>query len=236
MGEFWFTSLGFVQHPFYSTLLDRLCSTTPPPKYLDLGTCLGQDLRKLAFDGAPQEALYGTDLFPEYEAIGHGFFRDEDRFKDRFITGDLFDESPDSALGKTKGTWDIVSIVMFLHIWDWDTQVAACKRILKLLKPGKGGLIVGAQTGSTAAKSIELKPPYTAPGEERKIFRHNLESFRKMWEAVQEGEGVSLKLEVSYDSRQERDKLVKEQETGERNFFFPPSDAEVKLFFTVEVL
>lgn len=200
-----------------------------------MGTCLGQDLRKLAFDGVPQEQLYGVDVFPEYEALGHHFFRDANTFKDRFFTGDLFSDDPEDTLAKSKGTWHIIEIVMFLHIWDWDLQIAACKRLLKLLAPDNG-MIIGAQTGSTESRHIELRPPYTSPGEERKIFRHNLESFRQMWDQVQKEEGIRVKVDVEYDSHTERSKLIQESESGERTFFFPPSGVEVKLFFTIELL
>lgn len=235
MGEFWFTSLGFSQHPYYPTLVQRLRSTSPPLKYLDMGTCLGQDLRKLAFDGVPTEQLYGVDVFPEYEGLGHYFFRDADRFKGRYITGDLFSDDPEDTLVKSRGTWDIIETVMFLHIWDWDLQVAAGKRLLRLLKPNTG-MIVGEQTGSTESQHIELKPPHTAMGEERKIFRHNLDSFRQMWDQIQKEEGIPVKVEAEYDSHTERSKLIKESEAGERTFFFPPSGVEVKLFFTIELL
>ena len=56
-------------------------------------------------DGVSPDVLYGFDYFAEYEDAGHQLFRDADRFQGRFIAGDLFDESPDSALEKTAGSW-----------------------------------------------------------------------------------------------------------------------------------
>ena len=230
-------TLGLAQHPIYPTLLERLRSP-PSPKLLDLGTCLGQDLRKLTFDGAPLDRLYGADIFPEYESLGQKLFRDEDRFQHRFIEGDLFDDTSENRLAETKGTWNIVSIVMFLHIWDWDRQVDACKRILKLLKPHKGSLIIGSQTGLIGAKKQLLKPPHVKPGEERYIYRHSPDTFRKLWDEVQQHETLSLKVEVESNSAQARASLAKEEESGSRGAFFPSSDRnmELKLFFTVEIL
>lgn len=47
--------------------------------FLDLGTCLGQDVRKLIFDGAPVDSVYGTDLLAEFVEIGYDLFRDEEK-------------------------------------------------------------------------------------------------------------------------------------------------------------
>ena len=237
VGEFWFVTLGLAQHPFYPLLLERLQASSSP-KLLDLGTCLGQDLRKLAFDGAPLDSLYGADICSGYETIGHELFRDQDRFQARFITGDLFDESSDSFLTKTKGGWDVISTVMFLHLWDLDDQVTACKRILKLLKPQKGSLIIGSQTGLMEAKNQLLKPPHAKLGEEKYVYRHSLDTFRSMWDQVQKDEAITLKVEVGRNDADAREKIWKEQERGERGGFLPPSDwnTELKLFFTVELM
>ena len=220
------------QHAALRIRLVRSC----PARVILLHPCVRRIKERRADENVPQEFLYGADLFPEYEALGHELFRDADKFQDRFITADLFHDSKEGGLTITKGTWNVVSIVMFLHIWDWDTQVAACKRILGLLKREKGSMIIGAQTGSTQPGHLELKPPYVAQGEERRIFRHNLETFAQMWDQIKDQEGVELKMQVEYDSQQARDILVKEHESGERGFFFQPSDAERKLFFSVELL
>ncbi|KAM0796363.1 hypothetical protein BDR22DRAFT_900139 [Usnea florida] len=238
IGQFWFVTLGLACHPSYSALLIRLRSPSPAIRLLDLGTCLGQDLRKLVADGVPPGRLFGTDLFAEYEAVGHELFRDRDRFQGRFIAADLFDDD-DSALGggsmkNNVGTWDVVNIFMFLHIWDLDTQVAACKRILNLLSPKPGSMVIGAQSGSTQPGEVLLKPPHVADGEEKRIYRHSLESFREMWGKVGKEEGVELKVEVVYDDPEGRDTLAKEEEKGERQFFFKQGPESRKLFFTIE--
>lgn len=99
-------------HLIYSTILSRLRSSDE--KILDLGTCLGQDPRKLLFDGAPPESLYGSNIFSTYEGLGHALVKDAATFQNRFIVGGLFDTSPESALVKLAGTWDMINIVMFL--------------------------------------------------------------------------------------------------------------------------
>ena len=229
-------TLGLAHHPFYADLLERLREPASTTRFLDLGTCLGQDLRKLVADGAAVENLYGADLFAEYESIGHQLFRDGDRFQDRYIVADLFDDSADGLLAKSQGTWDVVNIIMFLHIWDYNTQKAASKRVLKLLRPSAGSMIIGAQTGSTEPGELVLRPPYVAEGEERSVYRHNLQTFADMWKAVGDEEGIKVNVKVEYDDQESRDRVAKEEQSGERIFFFKQSPEQRQLFFTIELL
>ena len=234
MGEFWFVNLGLSTHPRYESLLNRLYAQDPPAKFLDLGTCLGQDLRNLVMDGVPPSALYGSDYFPEYEDAGHKLWRDADRFQNRFIPGDIFDESPESALGKTAGSWDVVNIIMFLHMYDWATQLRACKRILKLLVQKKGSMVIGHQTGCIHAGELQLKPPIVAEGEKRTLFRQSKETFRQMWETVGADEGVRLEIEVEYDAQEEQEARTREEQEGGKKKFFSGSDQR-RLFFTITI-
>ena len=191
-------------------------------------------MRKLAHDGAPVQALWGSDYFGEYEVAGQEFFRDKDRFQDHFIAVDLFDESPESGLMQTAGTWDIISIVMFLHVYDWNKQVQCCRRILKILSRSKGSMVIGAQTGATDAGELVLKPPFVAEGEERTVFRQNIDTFTRMWEEVGEEEGARLSIQVVYDDQADRERRAKEEQGDGKAKFFSGS-TQRRLFFTVTI-
>lgn len=212
-------------HPSYQLLLTRLRTPSNSVKFLDLGTCLGQNLRKLAFDGVPVESLYGSDVFPDYERVGQELFHDADNFKGRFISADLFADDADNALVKTKGTWNFVSIVSFLHIFDWETQIRACKRIIKLLAQKPGSMVIGAQSGSTQPGEKILQPPFVAEGEHKSIFRQSVETFTEMWKIVEQDEGIRLKVDVVYDDEEEEEAL------GKKKYFSEPEQRG--LFFTV---
>ncbi|KAL8700524.1 MAG: hypothetical protein Q9201_005399 [Fulgogasparrea decipioides] len=234
IGEFWFINLGLSLHPHYQNLLTHLRTQHPTIKFLDLGTCLGQDLRKLVADGAPVESLWGCDYFYEYEAAGHSLFRDADRFQNPFIAADLFDESAGSALQKTEGTWDIININMLLQVYDWNMQVRACKRILKLLSQKRGSMVIGVQTGSTEAGELQLKPPMVAENEEKTVYRQNLDTFIKMWKEVGKDAGLELEVWVLYDDDADRERRAKEEQEGGKNKFFT-GPTQRRLFFTVTV-
>lgn len=209
-------------HPLYPTLLNQL-KGNPTARFLDLGTCLGQDVRKLIYDGASPAQLYGSDVFPEYEAAGYALWRDQDRFPNHFIPADIF--ATDGALAKTEGTWDVVSIFMFLHVWDLAGQKRACKRILRLLKPQPGSFIIGGQTGSVSPREFQLRPPFVAPGEVKTVYRHSTETFRKMWTEVGTEESANLDIWVEYEDK---------KGGGGKTFF--GGDDNRRFFFLIKLL
>jgi hypothetical protein len=90
-----------------------------PVTLIDLGTCFGQDLRKLAHDDVSPSQLLGVDVFSAFEQNGQQFFRDADRFVGRFRTADIF--ATDSGLSELERSKDIVTSMMFLYSFDWPT-------------------------------------------------------------------------------------------------------------------
>ncbi len=184
----------------------------------------------------PVPSLYGSDIRPEYERVGHELFRDKETFKDRFICADfLAEDGRAGELEKTEGSWDAISIMMFLHLYDWETQVRACKRILKLLKRESGNLVVGTQSGSVRPGEQAVKPPFVAEGEKKTVFQHSVETFKDMWRVVERDEGVRLRVEVVYEDEEKRERRARGAASMGRQDILPASDLRM-LFFTVEVI
>ena len=169
---------------------------------LDLGSCLGQDLRKCIFDGAPSHNLYASDLFPEYEELAYEFWRDRDRLpKGHFLVDDILADNEDFTSGPLMtqlgpGQVDIISITMFLHLFNYHNQLKTAIRILRLLSHKPGSLILGCQAGSIEVGEQALKPPFhrTENGEKRTVFRHNPESFELLWREAGQAAGVPLRI------------------------------------------
>ena len=95
------------------------------------------------------------------------------------------------------GQIDMISITMFLHLFNWRNQLRAATRILRLLSHKPGSLILGSQAGSVNAGELPLKPPFAdvEGGDKRTVFRHNPESFEQLW--VEAGRAVGVPLRVS---------------------------------------
>ena len=91
--------------PYYPTVLRRLKSGNE--NFLDLGCCFGQELRKVAADGAPSARLYACgDLRPEFFELGYKLFRDRDSLASTFIAADIF--NPPAALTSLDGSFDVI--------------------------------------------------------------------------------------------------------------------------------
>lgn len=159
-------------------------------KLLDLGCCFGQDLRKLVHDGAPASSLYGADLRSEFIDLGYDLFLDRDRIGVQFLTADIFD--PNSSLKQLDGQMSVVYIGLLLHLFDWEGQRKACERIVGFLKPEKGVLVLGQQVGCLVACDV-------MSGGERKVTRHDLASFEKLWKEVGERTGSQWEVRANLD-------------------------------------
>jgi SAM-dependent methyltransferase len=219
-------------------LKTTLAPGVPQPTFLDLGTCVGQDLRKLAHDGVPISTLYGSDLFPAFEKVGHALFRDADRFgPSRFICGDVFSDEPNDPLFATRGTWSVINIIMFLHLFSMEDQEHVCGSLLgKFLRPRAGAVVMGAQTGTIKSGNMELKTPMCEPGEHKVVFRHSRETLMEMWERVAKRIGVKVKVWLEYDQDEirEREKGTKEDKDWEKKNRFFVGDDERRILFWVE--
>jgi SAM-dependent methyltransferase len=173
--------------PSYPTILQRL--KTGNENFLDLGCCFGQEIRRLVHDGAPSSHLYGADLRPEFFALGYKLFRDSSTLQSTFIAANVFD--PSSPLKDLEGRIDIIYAGSFLHLFDYELQVKVCKRIIETLRARKGSVVLGRQVGNVVAGERVHRT-----NEAQSMFRHNEESFRKMWEEVGEATGTKWRVEV----------------------------------------
>ncbi|KAH8693712.1 hypothetical protein BGW36DRAFT_301111 [Talaromyces proteolyticus] len=187
IGSFRFLQLSLVETIHYNEILQRVKAGE---KFLDAGCCFGQELRQLAFDGAPEGNLYGTDISLDFMNLGYDLFLDKDRFKARFIAADIFDDNSDLVKELT-GQIDIIYAGSFLHLFGKEDSFKVAKRLVSLLKDKPNALILGRQVGNID------------PGEQREvageksIFRHNEASWIEFWHQVGEETGVKWKVEAS---------------------------------------
>lgn len=145
IGEIRFLDFYMSRFPEYPSILERLKSNRDDI-LLDLGCCFGQDLRKLAFDGAPLERIYGAELRPEFVELSYELFQDAENMKSRLVVGNIFD-IPSTGLANLAGKVDIIYSSAFIHLFDLDGQVECCIGIVNLLKPQKGSLAFRRQAG-----------------------------------------------------------------------------------------
>ena len=146
-------------------------------------------------DGAPSNGsnLYGADLYPKFFDLGYDLFRDRTSLQATFIAADIF--IPHSALQPLYGTVDIIHASSFLHLFDWDQQVEVLKVVVKLLKPVKGSLILGRHMGDAESGA---KDGLSA---NEKMYRHNEESWTKLWALISEETGTQWDVTFMWEDR-----------------------------------
>lgn len=131
---------------------DLLSSLKNGQTFLDVGCCVGQDIRKLVYDGAPSENIYGSELRPEYIELGYELFRDRNSLKTKMIApGNIYDlKDGKGGLNELaeKGGVDTIHASCFIHLFDYDGQIEVCTLLTKLLKDKKGSKLVGRQAGA----------------------------------------------------------------------------------------
>lgn len=122
--------------------------------------------------------------------MGYELFADRDTLSCEFITSDIFDDSSElfQRLGEKV---DMINAASFFHLFDWDTQVKLAKQVMKLMKPKPGSIVVGRHVGDYNAGELEAKELGS------NIWRHDLDSWRRLWEQVGRETGTDWKVDVT---------------------------------------
>ncbi|KAI0635218.1 hypothetical protein C8Q77DRAFT_690272 [Trametes polyzona] len=174
--------------------------------FLDLGCCMGTDVRKLVLDGYPAARVLGCDLRPEYIELGYELFGDADRCPIRFFTSNVFDlptepvnaaeTLPDpstvSDLSQLRGSLTHIYTGALFHLFDEETQYGLAVRLATLLRLCPGAVIFGRHQGLKEEGYIDDHLGRTRYG-------HSEESWPKLWQKVfteVEGEDFAVRVQV----------------------------------------
>lgn len=186
LGRFRFLELDLSTHPLYRsyvipTLQKAGADGRAPPIFLDLGTCLGQDIRKLIFDGVSVSQVYGSDIQQEFIDAGYELFQDGKKLpRDRFLCpANVFDDLEASRFQVLKDRVDILHATSVFHLFAESQQSDVARCCMRLLRkdPICTSLVLGAQAGNINAGEYSKL-------EGKKRFRHNEKTWKAMWEQV----------------------------------------------------
>ncbi|KAK6835873.1 hypothetical protein RU639_002191 [Aspergillus parasiticus] len=187
--EFLYSALS--HSPLYEQILAQ---TRAGNLFLDLGCGLGQDIRCLVQDGAPSVNLIGLDSTEEFINLGFELFNDRSRLGCTFIVQDFFEDTPqlDNLVSRVK----VINSSYFMHLFDWDTQLRAAKRMMRLACQEKGTLITGFNFGSHSPRDWDMVPPGLPPQ-----YLHDRRSLARLWglAARETKTSWSLRSVVEYD-------------------------------------
>ncbi|KAF3802781.1 Methyltransferase trt5 [Colletotrichum gloeosporioides] len=153
IGRFSFLDFYLHRMPLYSSLVNRL--KEPNAKHLDVACCVGQDIRKLVYDGVPSENIVGVEIEKGFIDAGHELFRDKQSLHTKFVVADIVDDK-DSVLEAMACQFDSAHLGMCLHLWDREDQLKALRRVIRLLKSESGVAILGHTIGHVEGIEVSL--------------------------------------------------------------------------------
>ncbi|KAI1387133.1 uncharacterized protein F4822DRAFT_274999 [Hypoxylon trugodes] len=195
IGHFRFLSLKFTLDPRYQITLSRLLAPKSEATFLDVGCCVGQVLRQLAFDGVDSSRLYGTDLEPRFLEAGYDLFKDRNKFKATLVAGDMLSQDGENGEGDERlkildGKMSIIHATSFFHLFTWENQVRAALRMVRFLNPNDPDVMIfGRHVGTTTPGNNE-----GARGSKR--YLHNAASWQDLWDEVGRLTGTTWRTEV----------------------------------------
>ena len=227
LGRFRFLDLDMSAHPMYAhivALFQDAPGSPDMPKFLDLGCCLGQDLRKLIFDISCEPShdalekfisiggasivphLFASDIIPQFIELSYGLFNDESIIpRSQFLSPvDIFDSSSTNPLRKLDGRVNVLHVGAVFHLFNLEQQRDVGRGCLRLLSPE--GHYVSTSTAATGDDNTweggdkavnwsktalifgeqvaNVQPTETERQSGGMRFRHNEESWRRMWEEL----------------------------------------------------
>lgn len=206
LGQFRFLELNLSHRPgdLYRRLLSVLTSSSSSsssasnpstPLFLDVGTCLGQDVRKLIHDGAPADAVVGAELSGTFIELGYELFRDSPETV-RMVRADVLAPLGEGPLGEFKGKLKVVQLGMILHLFSWEEQITAFTNAMALLRDEKGVLVIGQATGNLDGLETRTLSP---GGKDKGTWKHNVETFKRLVGHVEAATGTKWEVRADLD-------------------------------------
>ncbi|KAI0892602.1 hypothetical protein F4806DRAFT_500008 [Annulohypoxylon nitens] len=207
------------------------------PLFLDLGTCFGQDLRRLVYDGALIHRLWASDIEPRFIDLGFKMFNDADRLPhDHFLCpGNLLSDSPEDKLQTLDNKVTILHMTAVFHLFSLSDQKDAADRCLRLLRKDTGSpvLVLGAQVGSMTPGPFQRQ---NVSQDYSHKYRHNEQTWKELWDEVWGREAWKDKIKnLEVRSKLLKRNKMKDAESREITTFTQPDPGGNRVWQMYEV-
>ncbi|KDQ07810.1 hypothetical protein BOTBODRAFT_119548 [Botryobasidium botryosum FD-172 SS1] len=156
--KFNFISLRMKGHPTYKEVIAH--GGKDSALFLDLGCCMGTDVRNAVYEGYPASQIVGSDVVERYLTLGKELYNDKETGKIKFIAADVFDlpSAPPTAprlsnvdgvtqLDDLAGSFTFIYIGSIFHFFSAQKQKELALRLLRLWTREPGAIIFGRHQG-----------------------------------------------------------------------------------------
>jgi len=177
------------KNPFYD---DSIKSNISDLFILDIGCCVGSDMRKLILDGASPDKMLGVDLESRFFEVGFEIFEDKEKLPNNlFIQGDFTEETnfiekiisamkerkEDIQNYKFEENFDLIQLGAVLHLLTEEKVSKLLRLIFNNLLKKNNGCLIGQTIGIVSNPS-----GFTQTGDLR--YLHSSESLQKLMEDI----------------------------------------------------
>ena len=132
------------------------------------------------------------DVEASFLELGFELFLDRERMVGAtFVSGNLLQK--DAPFPQFETAIDIIHASSLLHLFTWEEQITVASRLVGFSKPKSGSMILGRQVGAVQAGE------YRGLNEGSTSYRHNVESFERLWKEVGEKTGSTWKVDARLD-------------------------------------
>ena len=164
-------------HPHYQQLIQHNAKVGEV-RVLDVGSCMGSDLRQMILHGVKPEHALGLELEQDLIDIGLDvLYKDRSLLQQSFTTQNVLDDhflSSNSQLAAFHSAGiDLAYCGSVYHLLEEAPTHTLSQHLYKLLKPG--GVLFGRTVGS-----LDDTRPVNADWNGRSRFLHSADTFKKM--------------------------------------------------------
>ncbi|KAK4063519.1 uncharacterized protein Triagg1_9396 [Trichoderma aggressivum f. europaeum] len=174
ISEYMFAEPRIDRHFCYQRVVSEARLRKQPLKLVDVGCCVGTDIRQLIHDGFPPGDITGIDIEKRFFTIGFALYnQNRTDSPTTFVQANILDPDFTRRFSHLKGKFDYVHSANVIHLFDYASQVAFLRALAFLAKPG--GLVWGRQvteTEDSPTRSVKL---------EGKGERFTPVEFMRMW-------------------------------------------------------
>ncbi|KAJ2903744.1 hypothetical protein MKZ38_009396 [Zalerion maritima] len=158
-----------IDHHFaYEEILE---SCSPDNLLVDVGCCMGTDIRKLILDGYPSKCIVGLDIETRFLHLGRILYNESESSPvAQFRQADMLHPEFANTYYDLKDKFQFVHTANVIHLFDIRGQEIFFRNLLYLVKPG--GTVWGRQVGLAADHQPEHKQP------DGKGYRFTMMEFR----------------------------------------------------------
>lgn len=122
---------------------------------------------------------------------GFDLFNDRESLESQFIEADILDDN--STLVKNyAGQFSIINAMSFFHLFNYETQKIIAKRIVTLLRPQPGSILIGRHVGHEVPGGYDDAALLG--------YRHNVKSWKEFWDIIGEETGTKWSVEAHGES------------------------------------